>query len=112
MTQAQYARHRSQSPQYISKLAKAHVLVMGGRLVDLQASDAGPGVVRPRAQCTGLARCVSGPRLAPKRHANLPTRFRALETAYSRGSPHLDAESLRASRRIATLSDTGVRCQP
>jgi len=51
------------------------VLVMGGRLVDLQASDAGPGVVRPRAQCTGLARCVSGPRLAPKRHANLPTPF-------------------------------------
>jgi hypothetical protein len=75
MTQAQYARRRNRSPQCISNLAKRGVLVMRGRLVDLQASDAGPGVVRPRAQCTGLARCVSGPRLAPKRHANLPTPF-------------------------------------
>lgn len=40
MTQAQYARHRNQSPQYIGKLAKAGVLVMRGRLVDAVASDA------------------------------------------------------------------------
>jgi hypothetical protein len=40
MTQAQYARHRNTSPQYIGKLAKAGVLVMGGRLVDAVASDA------------------------------------------------------------------------
>ncbi len=39
MTQAQYARHRNQSPQYIGKLAKAGVLVMRGRLVDAVASD-------------------------------------------------------------------------
>jgi len=35
MTQAQYARHRNQSPQYVSKLAEAGVLVMRGRLVDV-----------------------------------------------------------------------------
>jgi hypothetical protein len=34
MTQAEYARHRAKSRQYISRLAKAGVLVMrgGGRL--------------------------------------------------------------------------------
>ena len=40
MTQAQYARHRNKSPQYIGELAKAGVLVMRGRLVDAVASDA------------------------------------------------------------------------
>ena len=40
MTQAQYARHRGKSPQYIGKLAKAGILVMRGRMVDATASDA------------------------------------------------------------------------
>lgn len=40
MTQAQYARHRDKSPQYIGKLAKAGILVMRGRMVDAAASDA------------------------------------------------------------------------
>ena len=40
MTQAQYARHRNKSPQYIGKLAKAGILVMRGRMVDAVASDA------------------------------------------------------------------------
>lgn len=40
MTQAQYARHRNKSPQYIGKLYKAGVLVMRGRLVDVSATDA------------------------------------------------------------------------
>lgn len=40
MTQAQYARHRNKSPQYIGKLYKAGVLVMRGRLVDVNATDA------------------------------------------------------------------------
>jgi hypothetical protein len=40
MTQAQYARHRNKSPQYIGKLYKAGILVMRGRLVDVAASDA------------------------------------------------------------------------
>jgi len=31
MMQTQYARHRNQSPQYISNLAKRGVLVMRGR---------------------------------------------------------------------------------
>ena len=39
MTQAQYARHRGTSQQYIHKLAKAGVLVMRGRLVNVTASD-------------------------------------------------------------------------
>lgn len=40
MTQAQYARHRNTTAQYVGKLAKAGVLVMRGRLVDAVASDA------------------------------------------------------------------------
>jgi uncharacterized protein YciI len=40
MTQAEYARHRNQSPQYIGKLYKAGILVMRGRMVDATASDA------------------------------------------------------------------------
>ena len=40
MTQAQYARHRNKSPQYIGKMAKAGILVMRGRMVDSAASDA------------------------------------------------------------------------
>jgi hypothetical protein len=40
MTQAEYARHRNKSPQYIGKLYKAGILVMRGRMVDAAASDA------------------------------------------------------------------------
>jgi hypothetical protein len=40
MTQAQYARHRNKSPQYIGKPYRAGVLVMRGRLVDVAATDA------------------------------------------------------------------------
>ena len=40
MTQAEYARHRNKSPQYIGKLYKAGILVMRGRLVDVAATDA------------------------------------------------------------------------
>jgi uncharacterized protein YciI len=40
MTQAEYARHRNKSSQYIGKLYKAGILVMRGRLVDATASDA------------------------------------------------------------------------
>jgi len=40
MTQAQYARHRGTSQQYVHKLAKAGVLVMRGRLINVTASDA------------------------------------------------------------------------
>jgi len=40
VSQAEYARHRSKSRQYISRLAKAGVLVMRGGKVDVAASDA------------------------------------------------------------------------
>ena len=40
MTQAEYARHRGKSRQYISRLAKAGVLVLRGGKVDVDASDA------------------------------------------------------------------------
>ena len=40
MALAEYARHRGKIPQYISKLLKAGILVMRGRLVDVAASDA------------------------------------------------------------------------
>jgi hypothetical protein len=40
MTQAEYARHRGKSRQYISRLAKAGVLVMQAGKVDVASSDA------------------------------------------------------------------------
>jgi hypothetical protein len=40
MTQAEYARHRGKSRQYISRLAKAGVLVMRAGKVDVASSDA------------------------------------------------------------------------
>ncbi len=40
ISQAEYARHRAKSRQYISRLAKAGVLVMRGGKVDANASDA------------------------------------------------------------------------
>lgn len=39
MSQAEYARHRRKSRQYISQLAKAGVLVMRGGKIDVRASD-------------------------------------------------------------------------
>jgi hypothetical protein len=39
MTQAEYARHRGKSRQYVSKLAQAGVLVMRGKKIDVAASD-------------------------------------------------------------------------
>jgi hypothetical protein len=39
MTQAEYARHRRKSRQYISKVAKAGVLVMRGGKIDVRATD-------------------------------------------------------------------------
>ncbi|MGQ9686257.1 MAG: hypothetical protein ACUVT2_08140 [Thiobacillaceae bacterium] len=40
MSQAEYARHRRVSRQYVSRLLKAGVLVMRGGKVDVAASDA------------------------------------------------------------------------
>ena len=39
MTQAEYARHRRKSRQYISQLAKAGVLVTRGGKIDVRATD-------------------------------------------------------------------------
>ena len=39
MSQAEYARHRRKSRQYISQLAKAGVLVMRGGKIDVRATD-------------------------------------------------------------------------
>jgi hypothetical protein len=39
MTQSEYARHRGKSRQYISRLAKASVLVMRGGMIDVAATD-------------------------------------------------------------------------
>jgi hypothetical protein len=40
MSQAEYARYRRVSRQYVSRLAKRGILVMRGKLVDVAASDA------------------------------------------------------------------------
>ncbi len=40
MSQAEYARHRGKSRQYVSRLASRGILVMRGKQVDVAASDA------------------------------------------------------------------------
>jgi len=40
IAQAEYARHRNSSPQYIGKLYDAGILVTRGRRVDVAATDA------------------------------------------------------------------------
>jgi len=40
MSQSDFARHRGKSRQYVSKLAKAGVLILRGGKVDVRASDA------------------------------------------------------------------------
>jgi hypothetical protein len=57
MTQAEYARHRGKSRQYISRLAKAGVLVLRGGKVDVAASDA---VLEDRPEPVS-ERVVAGP---------------------------------------------------
>src|SRR5581483_10871725 len=59
VTQAEYARHRGKSRQYISRLARAGVLVMRGGKVDVAASDAvlddRPEPVSERVAAAGVA---------------------------------------------------------
>ena len=57
MTQAEYARPRGKSRQYISRLAKAGVLVLRGGKVDVAASDA---VLEDRPEPVS-ERVVAGP---------------------------------------------------
>lgn len=57
MSQAEYARHRGKSRQYISRLAKAGVLVLRGGKVDVAASDA---VLEDRPEPVS-ERVVAGP---------------------------------------------------
>ncbi len=59
LSQADYARHRGKSRQYISRLARAGVLVMRGGKVDVAASDAvlddRPEPVSERVAAAGVA---------------------------------------------------------
>src|SRR5579871_6309236 len=59
LSQADYARHRGKSRQYISRLARAGVLVLRGGKVDVEASDAvlddRPEPVSERVAAGGVA---------------------------------------------------------
>jgi hypothetical protein len=61
MTQAEYARHRGTSRQYVNKLAKAGMLVMRGSRVDVAASDS---VLDDEPEPVS-DRVVAGPATAP-----------------------------------------------
>jgi hypothetical protein len=101
MTQAEYARHRNKSPQYIGKLYKAGILVMRDRLVDVVASDA---VLddKPSEKTTMDSQApASYPDFRssrPERHLKLLESVRAIE----RSSPQIratDQPLLRLGRR-------------
>ncbi|BDC48902.1 hypothetical protein F183_A12180 [Bryobacterales bacterium F-183] len=62
MTQAEYARHRGKSRQYISRLAKAGVLVMRAGKVDVASSDA---VLDDRPEPVSERVTSSPPEVAP-----------------------------------------------
>lgn len=62
MTQAEYARHRGKSRQYISRLAKAGVLVMRAGKVDVASSDA---VLDDRPEPVSERVTASPPEVAP-----------------------------------------------
>ena len=69
MTQAEYARHRAKSRQYISRLAKAGVLVMRGGKVDVAASDA---VLGDRPEPVSERVAAAPVETAPTRRAQWP----------------------------------------
>ncbi len=75
MTQAEYARHRGKSRQYISRLVMAGVLVMRGGKVDVAASDAvlddRPEPVSERVAAAPVETAPTGTTFAQARTADM-----------------------------------------
>jgi hypothetical protein len=75
LSQADYARHRGKSRQYISRLARAGVLVLRGGKVDVDASDAvlddRPEPVSERVAAAPLEPAPMGTTFAQARTADM-----------------------------------------
>jgi hypothetical protein len=86
MTQAEYARHRAKSRQYISRLVKAGVLVMRGGKVDVAASDAvlddRPEPVSERVAATPMETAPTGTTFAQARTADMVFKARLRKMEY------------------------------
>jgi hypothetical protein len=86
MTQAEYARHRAKSRQYISRLAKAGVLVMRGGKVDAAASDAvlddRPEPVSERVAAAPMETAPTGTTFAQARTADMVFKARLRKMEY------------------------------
>ncbi|MGQ9686263.1 MAG: hypothetical protein ACUVT2_08170 [Thiobacillaceae bacterium] len=86
MSQAEYARHRAKSRQYISRLAKAGVLVMRGGKVDVAASDAvlddRPEPVSERVAATPVETAPTGMTFAQAKTADMVFKARLRKMEY------------------------------
>ncbi len=86
MTQAEYARHRGKSRQYISRLAKAGVLVMRGGKVDAPASDAvlddRPEPVSERVAAAPIEAASTGTTFAQAKTADMVFKARLRKIEY------------------------------
>jgi hypothetical protein len=86
VTQAEYARHRGKSRQYISRLAKAGVLVMRGGKVDVAASDAvlddRPEPVSERVAAAPVETAPTGTTFAQARTADMVFKARLRKMEY------------------------------
>jgi hypothetical protein len=107
MTQAEYARHRGKSRQYISRLAKAGVLVMRGGKVDAAASDAvlddRPEPVSERVAAAPLETAPTGTTLAQAKTADMVFKARLRKMEYDQRMGRLMETDLFRQRIEAIL---------
>lgn len=86
MSQAEYARHRAKSRQYISRLVKAGVLVMRGGKVDVAASDAvlddRPEPVSERVAAAPIETASTGTTFAQAKTADMVFKARLRKMEY------------------------------
>jgi hypothetical protein len=107
VTQAEYARHRGKSRQYISRLAKAGVLVMRGGKVDVNASDAvlddHPEPVSERVAATPVEAAPTGTTFAQARTADMVFKARLRKIEYDQKMGRLMETDLFRQRVEAIL---------
>jgi hypothetical protein len=86
MSQAEYARHRAKSRQYISRLVKAGMLVMRGGKVDVAASDAvlddRPEPVSERVAAAPIETASTGTTFAQAKTADMVFKARLRKMEY------------------------------
>src|SRR5581483_8736402 len=107
VTQAEYARHRGKSRQYISRLAKAGVLVMRGGKVDVAASDAvlddRPEPVSERVAAAPVETAPTGTTFAQTRTADMVFKARRRKIEYDQKMGRLMETDLFRQRVEAIL---------